>query len=80
MCVSEADIEEAPAADVAPVVHGRWEYCPNLGIAVCTECGFERELDSNFGRAISYPNCGAKMDEENHDGLDARNTSLNGER
>lgn len=56
--------DEPPAAEVAPVVHGRWLYSENLGIAVCTECGFERDLDLNFGKAISCPNCGAKMDKE----------------
>lgn len=33
-------------------------------IAVCTECSFERNLDDNFGRAVSCPNCGCKMDLE----------------
>lgn len=52
----------APAADVAPVVHGRWRYFHKQNIAVCTECSFERDLDTNFGRAVNCPNCGAKMD------------------
>ena len=51
-----------PAADVAPVRHGKWRYYHKQNIAVCTECGFERNLDENFGRAVSCPNCGAKMD------------------
>ena len=55
-------IEDAPAADVAPVVHGRWRYFHKQNIAVCTECSFERDLDTNFGRAVTCPNCGAKMD------------------
>ena len=49
-------------ADVAPVVHGRWRYFHKQNIAVCTECSFERDLDTNFGRAVNCPNCGAKMD------------------
>ena len=53
-----------PAADVAPVVHGRWKYYHKQNIAVCTNCSFERDLDANFGKAISCPNCGAKMDAE----------------
>lgn len=53
-----------PAADVEPVRHGRWKYFRKQGIAVCTECSFERKLDDNFGKAISCPNCGAKMDGE----------------
>lgn len=49
-------------ADVAPVVHGRWKYYHKQNKAVCTRCSFERDLDENFGAAISCPNCGAKMD------------------
>lgn len=55
-------IYEMPAADVAPVRHGRWRYFHKQNIAVCTECSFERNLDANFGRAVNCPNCGAKMD------------------
>lgn len=50
------------AADVAPAVPARWKYYKKQNIAVCTNCSFERDLDLNFGRAISCPNCGAKMD------------------
>ena len=42
--------------------HGRWKYYHKQNIAVCTNCSFERDLDVNFGRAVSCPNCGAKMD------------------
>lgn len=55
-------IYEMSPADVAPVVHGRWRYFHKQNIAVCTECSFERDLDTNFGRAVNCPNCGAKMD------------------
>lgn len=57
-----ADFESIPAADVAPVVHGRWKYYHKQNIAVCTNCSFERDLDANFGKAVSCPNCSAKMD------------------
>ena len=60
--VRVADIEAIPAADVAPVVHGRWKYYHKQNKAVCTNCSFERDLDANFGKAISCPNCWAKMD------------------
>lgn len=44
------------AADVAPVVHGRWEpYRKNLG--KCSECGEVVQIRSNY-----CPDCGAKMD------------------
>ena len=61
ICIA-SEIAEIPAADVAPVVHGRWRYFHKQNIAVCTECSFERDLDTNFGRAVNCPNCGAKMD------------------
>lgn len=58
-------IWKAPAADVAPVVHGRWErdadgdwYCTNCDevVAIC-ESGRERTYRKPY-----CPNCGAKMD------------------
>lgn len=45
-----------PAADVAPVVHGRWKrYGRNLG--ECSNCGEIVNIRYNY-----CPNCGAKMD------------------
>ena len=45
-----------PAADDAPVRHGRWKrYCKNLG--ECSECGEVVSVRNNY-----CPNCGAKMD------------------
>lgn len=47
LCVSEADIKELPASDVAPVVHGRWVLKAEKGgmdfhvKAHCSECGYE---------------------------------------
>ena len=54
------DVVLAPAADVAPVVHGHWVY-GEFDIPNCSECGEEVKPDT-----ISpfCPNCGAKMDEE----------------
>lgn len=48
--------------------HGLWKYYHKQGIAVCTCCSFERKLDDDFGRAISCPNCGAKIDCEENNG------------
>lgn len=49
-------MSDIPAADVAPVVHGRWKpYRKNLG--KCSECGEVVQIRSNY-----CPNCGAKMD------------------
>lgn len=50
------EINNIPAADVTPVVHGRWEpYRKNLG--KCSECGEVVQIRSNY-----CPDCGAKMD------------------
>lgn len=64
-------IEDAPAADVAPVVHGLWEkepsafwrWTPSGAVAVarttyrCGLCGRGTAVKSNY-----CPNCGARMD------------------
>ena len=59
-------IEDAPAADVAPVVHGWWEYNPptinTYGQLRCSICNWWT-LDPSVDGSYSYcPNCGAKMD------------------
>ena len=52
-------IQRTPAADVAPVVHGRWiashdEFC------ACSICKYPFYVGWN--QANYCPNCGAKMD------------------
>lgn len=61
MVVGVEDIEDAPAADVAPVVHGRWNSMDGYKTrVVCSECGWDAP---EYGKFYSYcPNCGAKMD------------------
>ena len=57
-------IEDAPAADVAPVVHGEWEIVVGSNgkeYMVCTRCRVSQDLTGVF---TYCPNCGAKMDEE----------------
>lgn len=59
----EFEIEDAPAADVAPVVHGRWGTGRfNLETGnyeeQCTRC---RNFSKEYGKPYC-PNCGAKMD------------------
>ena len=59
--VDVADIKAIPAADVAPVVHGRWMHEECLGVVSLNgyECSRCRK---NNGRATNYcPNCGAHM-------------------
>lgn len=67
-CLSEDDIadliDDMPAADVAPVVHGRWEnghpseYIDDF-VWDCSVC-----QHSNPDLSLYCPNCGAKMDSE----------------
>lgn len=56
--VDVADIENIPAADVAPVVHGRWIRRGNE--KKCSVCGFI--YYSNNDEWNGCPNCLAKMD------------------
>lgn len=65
-----AVIENAPAADVAPVVHGRWEHDGGdfSDIWKCTACGedwfFEYD-PTDADTPVKYcPDCGARMDGE----------------
>ena len=57
-------VEKLPAADVAPVVHGRW-----LNGRQCSVCG-DRHGPYNSRHRPYYnycPHCGAKMDEVSSD-------------
>ena len=58
-------IDDAPAADVTPVVHGAWQVTDRF--KACSVCGyaFARLLPDKY-----CPNCGAKMDGERKDGAD----------
>lgn len=65
----EAAINGIPAADVAPVVHGRWDDSgrytfPSGSTAVrCTECGCALTVSEYRLNNWNYcPVCGAKMD------------------
>ena len=59
-------VNSLPAADVAPVRHGRWEFPifadsdNELDPRVrCSECG---EIEAAFAKWNYCPNCGALMD------------------
>lgn len=59
LCVSESDIKNMPAADVAPVVHGQWIKVKPVHYQ-CSICGV-----NTGGFTSNYcPNCGSKMDKE----------------
>lgn len=57
-------IQDAPAVDVVPVVHGKWEYIgtdKNGHVYRCANCAGRIGLDYETEYC---PNCGAKMDLE----------------
>lgn len=81
LCKAVASVfEDAPAADVGPVRHGRWE-----GYTHSRFCGYDKDGDPIFRDGIVWycsnlecrrktvikekfcPNCGAKMDLEDGD-------------
>lgn len=55
-------LDSIPAADVAPVVHGRWKKHGRKW--QCTNCKVLMNLDGTPQENSIYccPNCGAKMD------------------
>ena len=53
-------ILDAPAADVAPVRHGRWRCHGDCGVTECSVCGWS--IEEYVGDYAYCPNCGAKMD------------------
>lgn len=56
---------ELPAADVAPVVHGRWEFLgPNRIIkeCMCGTCSVCKVRSKYIVNTMLCPNCGAMMD------------------
>lgn len=63
-----AFVKAQPAADVAPVVHGRW-IDDGSGIIICPEC--ERGYNLHAKYTHYCPNCGAKMDIKNGGDNDA---------
>ena len=65
MTVTEFVEDELPAADVAPVVHGMWEYeeptINTYGMVKCTVCNWWA-IDPYVSIVYHYyPNCGARM-------------------
>jgi Zn finger protein HypA/HybF involved in hydrogenase expression len=49
--------------DVEHVQHGKWlKIGDEKSYFECSVCGFERDIDTNFGKALSCPNCTAKTD------------------
>ena len=64
--VVDVQLGRMTAADVAPVVHGRW-LCVDTDIEqffLCNRCKKKEYWESKY-----CPNCGAKMDEEEHNNV-----------
>lgn len=55
-------ISDMPAADVAPVRHGRWIHKGNSQVWECSRCGRGVNADPEGIDLYCY-HCGAKMDE-----------------
>ena len=67
-------IEDTPAADVAPVVHGKWVHSrydrssEQFDVVKCSRCGLEAYAMAYHVRDGNYcPRCGARMDGGNED-------------
>lgn len=68
-----ADIKAIPAADVVPVVHGRWEFLgPNRLIkeCMCGTCSVCKVRSKYIVNTMLCPNCGAMMDGGDSDAAD----------
>lgn len=65
---AKTQINAAPSVDAMEVVHGRWIDRPSMkGQVYCSECAtIEKSTDSNY-KSMHCPNCGAKMDGDNHE-------------
>ena len=64
-------IEALPAADVAPVVRGRWEHLGGDEWC-CSACGFVITTEGSWDKPTKKycEDCGAMMDGERKDGGD----------
>lgn len=68
-------ISSFPAADVAPVRHGRWQYNTDFYVWCCSECGKNPTKGTGVvttaEKLPAYcPNCGARMDGGDSDEAD----------
>lgn len=53
--------KQVDSGELIKPVTSEWQYRMAAGAATCKRCGFERQLDDNYGAAIACPNCGAVM-------------------
>ena len=68
-CIA-SEIADIPAADVAPVVHGRWVEKEKYTFGIMYDCSLceDRILDNGHHPWNYCPNCVAKMDLEEENG------------
>lgn len=71
MSVAAGIVHTVPAADVAPVVHGRWiDSSDRPDTIICSCCDRAFDVWKHESKDFFYcPNCGAKMDAEDRMGL-----------
>lgn len=63
-CIA-SEIADIPAADVDPVVHGRWVEKEKYTFGIMYDCSLCENRILDNGYPWNYcPNCGAKMDLE----------------
>ena len=63
------EVSDAPAADVAPVVHGRWVEKEKYTFGIMYDCSLCENRILDNGHPWNYcPNCGAKMDGGDNNG------------
>lgn len=62
---TESVLDNLPAADVAPVVHGRWEWITE-NLYKCSHCYTKTVVDEFLNETLYMycPYCGARMDGE----------------
>lgn len=62
---SARELKKIPAADIAPVVHGRWVSVPGKRDRICSRCQRDEPYKNaaDDAKVFEYcPYCGAKMD------------------
>ena len=72
-CAFMTKVCSAPAADVAPVVHGRWVSVAGKRDRICSRCLHNEPYKNADDDAEVFelcPHCGAKMDGGECDGMD----------
>lgn len=64
MTITEFVKDELSGVDVVPIVHGHWFNGQSGNYKICSECSQIADFDFNY-----CPNCGAKMDGKQCNGL-----------